>query len=80
MSPLINLAPEDKTWLDRKARSRNVPVTELVHEAIREYRIRQQILARANPRGALERTAGIRCPDDALAYQHRLRDEWDDWS
>lgn len=74
---LINLAPEDKTWLDNEARTRHVPMTELVREAVREYRIRQQSLARPSLQAALERTAGIWRSGEALAYQQRLRDEWD---
>lgn len=74
---LINLDPEDKEWLDREARARHVPMTELVRQAVHAYRIRDQSLARPTLQTALQRTAGIWRKGDALAYQRRLRDEWD---
>lgn len=75
---VVNLDPEDKSWLDHEARSRHVPMTELVREAIRDYRIRQESMARPSVQAALQRTAGIWRSGDGLAYQHRMRGEWDD--
>ncbi len=31
---LINLAADDKAWLDREARRRKLPMTELVRQAV----------------------------------------------
>lgn len=74
---IINLDPEDKQWLDRQARARHVPMTALVREAVREYRVRQQSRDRPGLAATLSRTAGIRHGEDALAWQRRIRDEWD---
>ena len=74
---LINLDPDDKAWLDREARKRHVPMTELVRRAIRSYRIREESGARPSLQTALSRTAGIWRNGDGLAWQTRLRDEWD---
>lgn len=74
---LINLDPDDKEWLDREARLRHVPMTELVRRAVRDYRARQESLARPSLQTALSRTAGIWRQGDALDWQRRLRDEWD---
>lgn len=74
---LINLEDEDKRWLDREARKRHVPMTEMVREAVRGYRARSQSLARRDLRGELERTAGIWPGGEGLAHQNRLRKEWD---
>lgn len=73
---LINLDPDDKAWLDREARSRRVPMTELVRQAIRRYRIQEQSQGRIGLQSALERTAGLWRHGDGLAWQRRLRDEW----
>ena len=37
---IISLPDEDKTWLVRQASSQQVPMTELVRRAVREYRQR----------------------------------------
>ncbi|MGK2913825.1 MAG: ribbon-helix-helix domain-containing protein [Porticoccaceae bacterium] len=74
---LINLDPEDKEWLDREARARHVPMTELVRQAVRDYRTRQQSLAHPSLQTALARTAGLWRAGDGLVYQRRLREEWE---
>ncbi|MDN5881514.1 MAG: ribbon-helix-helix protein, CopG family [Nitrosospira sp.] len=75
---LINLPAEDKTWLDKEARSRHVPMTELVRQAVHDYRLREQNRAHPNLQVALKETSGIWRRGDAMEYQARLRDEWDD--
>lgn len=74
---LINLDPDDKAWLDREARARKVPMTEVVRQAIRAHRL---ALSRQGPsrlHDALARTAGIWRQGDGLAWQARLREEWE---
>jgi predicted transcriptional regulator len=74
---VINLDPKDKAWLDHEAKVRHVSMTELVRQAVRAYRTRQESLDRPNLQQALARTGGIWRSDDGLAYQRRLREEWD---
>jgi hypothetical protein len=74
---VINLDPKDKAWLDHEAKVRRVPMTELVRQAVRAYRIRQESLDRPNLQEALARTGGIWRAGDGLTYQRRLRKEWD---
>ncbi len=74
---VINLDPDDKAWLESEARKRRVPVTELVRQAIRSYRVREVSRARTALQTALPRTAGIWRHGNALAWQRRLRGEWD---
>jgi len=73
---VVSLDPEDKAWLDRKARQEKVPMTELVRRAIRRYRENSEA-----PSGdfaeILRRTSGIWQAGDGLQYQRRLREEWD---
>lgn len=74
---LIALDADDKAWLDREARRRHVPMTELVRQAIRDYRLREESLSRPTLQTALVRTSGIWRNGDGLNDQQRLRDEWD---
>ncbi len=74
---LINLEHEDKAWLDREARRRQVPMTELVRQAVRSFRVTEESRQRPNLRRALARTAGLWRRGDALTWQERLRGEWD---
>lgn len=39
---IINLDADDKAWLDQEAHRRNLPMTELVRQAVRNYRLREQ--------------------------------------
>lgn len=74
---IINLDPDDKAWLDRQARDRRVPMTELVRQAIRSYRVREESRGMPDLQAALCQTAGIWRQGDGLAWQARLRREWD---
>ncbi len=73
---IISLDEENKAWLDQQAALRRVPMTALVRQAVREFRIREQ--SRSNPalQDVLERTAGIWRAGDGLEYQDRVRSEW----
>lgn len=74
---LINLDDNDKAWLDREAQRRRVPMTELVRQAVRSYRLREESQAKPSLALALQRTAGIWRRGEGLSYQQTLRDEWD---
>ena len=72
---IISLDADDKAWLDRTARQERVPMTRLVRRAIQ--RMRKE--SAANPSRfdrLLRETAGLRKFGDALAYQRKLRGEW----
>lgn len=75
---LINLDAADKDWLDREAKSRNVPMTELVRQAVHGYRIRHESRDLFGLQTALRRTAGLWQQGDGLVYQQQLRDEWNE--
>jgi len=74
---LINLDADDKQWLDREARRRKLPMTELVRQAVHSYRLREQTKRMPNLADALARTAGLWRQGDALAWQQRMRADWD---
>jgi hypothetical protein len=73
---LISLDPEDKAWLDRKARQERMPMARLVRQAIQ--RLRQDSEAKPSRfKVLLNETSGIGKTGDGLAAQRRLRREWD---
>jgi len=74
---LINLDADDKAWLDLEADRQRLPMTELVRRAVRSYRLREESRSIPNLTDALARTAGLWRRGDALAWQQRLRGEWD---
>jgi hypothetical protein len=72
---IISLDPDDKAWLDRKARQERTPMARLVRRAIR--RLREE--SEANPsrfEQLLRDTAGTQRSGDGLTVQRRLRREW----
>jgi hypothetical protein len=71
------LDPDDKRWLDQQARQRHVPMTELVRQAVRAYRVRERNRNKPTLQTALEHTTGIWEQGDAMNYQERLRSECD---
>lgn len=73
---LINLDQEDKTWLDREAKARQVPMTALVREAVHNYRVREQSRGMDRLQQVLRDTSGLSHAGDGLAQQRRLREEW----
>jgi hypothetical protein len=75
---LVNLNPEDKAWLDREAKLRRVPMTELVRQAVHGYRLREESLGQDDLLHVLRDTAGIWRRGDGLEYQRALREEWDE--
>jgi hypothetical protein len=73
---LISLDPEDKAWLDRKAKLERMPMARLVRQAIQ--RLRQDSEAKPSRfKVLLNETSGIGRTGDGLAVQRRLRREWD---
>jgi hypothetical protein len=75
---LVNLDESDKAWLDREARKRRIPMTELVRQAVRSFRTREQARAQPSLGTALDDTRGLWREGDGLAWQQRMRDEWSD--
>ena len=73
----MSLAPRDKEWLDRHARSRRVAASQIVREALAEYRTRHE-LDDASLSSILAATRGVwRHRETPLAFQRRIRREWD---
>jgi hypothetical protein len=75
---VISLDPEQKAWLDDTARELGKPMTEIVREALSQYRIRQNLNRKPKLGTLLKRTQGIWRRGDGLAWQRKLRAEWGD--
>ena len=73
---LISIDPEEKAWLDRKARELGVPMTAVVREAIARYRIEESRRGKNRLAEALEQTRGLWRHGDGLAWQRKQRDDW----
>jgi predicted kinase len=71
---VISLDPEDKRWLDRKAKEERTTMTEVVRRAIRMMREEEE---KPSFREILERSRGTWKHGDGLEYQIRMRKEWD---
>ena len=69
---IISLDPDDKSWLDRKARELRVPRSQLVREAVRRLREKED----ATFERLLRQTRQTWSKGDGLSYQRRIRGEW----
>jgi hypothetical protein len=73
---VISLDAAEKRWLDRKARAEGVPMTEIVRLAIRRFRETSEE-DQPSLEDVLQETKGLWAKGDGLAYQRKVRDEWD---
>lgn len=70
---IISLEDTDKAWLDEEAERTGKPMTEVVRIAIRFLRDdRERVL-----HDLLDETSGTWREGDGLAYQQRVRSEWE---
>jgi hypothetical protein len=74
---VISLDPEDKAWLDRKAQETGKPMTALVREAVTRYRSEDGRRGKASLGDLLDKTRGLWKRGDGLAWQKKMRDEWE---
>ena len=72
---VISLDEESKQWLDQQAKEENVSAAELIRTAVRTYRDEKKREA-LSLNELLKQTSGMWKAGDALAYQRRLRKEW----
>ena len=69
---IISLEPEEKLWLEQRARAQGVSMARLVRKAIRRLRQQEDISLEE----VLKQTSGLWRKGDGLTYQRRLRKEW----
>ena len=70
---IISLEPEDKQWLEQKAKENKTTMTALIRQAVKQMRTREK--ANSPFESLLEKTQGI-WQEEGLAYQQRIRGEW----
>jgi len=73
---IINLASDDKAWLDAEAKRRGQSMTSLVSEAVAEYRVRALSAQSQGLQQSLAATAGLWQQGDGQRWQDQLRGEW----
>ncbi|MCZ8132781.1 MAG: ribbon-helix-helix protein, CopG family [Steroidobacteraceae bacterium] len=73
---VVSLDPEDKAWLDARARRLGRPMTALVREAVARMRAQESESGEDTLSEVLARTHGLSKQGDGRARQRRLRDEW----
>jgi hypothetical protein len=72
---IISLTPDEKRWLEQRARLDNVSAAALIRNLI--DRQRQESEQAAGPGDdLLARTSGIWHQDEGLEYQRKIRAEW----
>ena len=74
---IIRLSDEDKAWLDRQARARQVSMTELVRRAVRAYRKHHDHGTPGRLQELPEQTRGGWAHGGGLRHQDAVRDEWE---
>ena len=74
---VISLDPEEKAWLDNKARELGKPMTAVVRDAVTLLRLEDARRAEPPLEELLARTRGIWKRGDGLAWQKNLRAEWE---
>ena len=70
---IISLENDDKKWLDEESARSGLPRAELVRLSIRYMRLDRE----KSFENLLNQTSGTWREGDALAYQERIRSEWD---
>jgi len=73
---VVSFDPGDKEWLDRMARERDVPMTQVVRDAVRRFR-QEWSMESPDFKDLLRQTRGIWRKGDGLAYQRSRRREWE---
>lgn len=74
---IISLSDAEKAWLTRQAEAEQVSMTEIVRRALVAYRLQAAGQPEPEFEELLERTRGLWQHGDGLAYQARMRGEWE---
>lgn len=72
---VVSLDDDDKRWLDKRARSEGLPMTELVRRAVRLYREAEEQPSFAE---LVQTVRGTWKHGDGLRWQRAIREEWDE--
>ena len=72
---IVGLELDDKKWLDQKARDEHVSMATLIRRAVQRYREESESNTPSMDQ-LLQQTAGLWQAGEGLAYQSRMRAEW----
>jgi len=70
---IISLGNDDKQWLDEESRRSGLPKSAIIRMSIRYMRMDKE----RSFENLLNQTSGTWRGGDGLAYQERLRSEWE---
>lgn len=70
---IITLSEEDKRWLESYSNLHNVSVAEAIRQGIRTLK---EMELQENYRGLVQNSSGLWKKGDGLAYQKKIRAEW----
>ena len=70
---IISLESDDKQWLDEESRRSGLPKSAIIRMSIRYMRMDKE----RSFENLLNQTSGTWRAGDGLAYQERLRSEWE---
>ncbi len=74
---VVSLDENDKSWLKRIAKRQHLSIASIIRRAIDNYRNELERQKEPAMDQLLQQTKGIWQHGDGLAYQQKLRDEWD---
>ncbi len=74
---VISIPQDDKTWLQHVAEDQHISMAEVIRLAIDRYRLEKQTTSPHSLQQLLSKTKGIWKQGDGLAFQRKLRSEWD---
>jgi len=71
---IITLSEEDKRWLESYSNLHHVSVAEAIRQGIRKLK---EMEFDENYRALVQNSRGLWVKGDGLAYQKKIREEWD---
>ena len=69
---ILSLEDRDKAWLERRSGEMGVPMAEIVRQAVRSLRAKEE----ESLASLLKTTRGVWSGGDGLKFQRKLRREW----
>jgi len=75
MRTVVDIPKEERAWLDKKAKEKGVSMAEALRQTLRADRLAEQ--KQAEFKRLSDKVFGSWTQGDGLAYQRKLRAEWD---
>ncbi len=75
---IISIPQESNIWLTNQAKLNKTSKTEIIRQAIEQYKKKVESRKKYSLTELLNQTKGMLNTKDGLTIQQQLRDEWDD--